>query len=115
MGLGQFSGPRAKVTYTSDSGKVYVLTIDPDLNIVGSGLVPYDPATDLTATTPPKGFKPRGVFWKGTAVGFTTARKFLICGVPAEDLYSADAPQTFSVDGVAGVTTGKKGEKLSFI
>jgi hypothetical protein len=115
MGLGQFSGSRDKYLYTSDSGKDYVLTLDTDLVIVGSGLTPYDPLTNLTAVSAPKGFRPRVVFWQATAAGFVGKRKALVAGNPADDLYSPDVPQTFSVDGVAGTTTGKKGEKLSFI
>ena len=115
MGLGQFSGSKDKYVYTSDSGKNYILTLDTDLVIVGSGLIPYDPVTNATATSPPKGFRPRVVFWQATAVGFEGKRKSLIAGVPADDLYSLDAPQTFTIDGVAGTTTGKKGERLSFI
>jgi hypothetical protein len=115
MGLGQFTGSRGKFIYTSDSGKEYILTLDTDLNIVGSGLIPYDPLTNATAQSPPKGFRPRVVFWQATAAAFLGKRKSLVAGVAAEDLYSADAPQSFTVDGVAGTTTGKKGERLSFI
>lgn len=115
MGLGQFSGSRDKYVYTADNGDQYVLTLDTDLVIVGSGLIPYDPVTNAAATSPPKGFRPRVVFWQATAVGFEGKRKALVAGVPADDLYSPSTPQTFAVDGVAGVTTGKKGERLSFI
>lgn len=115
MPEGQFSGSRAKFVYTADNGDQYVLTLDETLNVIGSGLIPYDPVTNAAATSPPKGFRPRVVFWQATGAGFEGKRKALVAGVPAEDLYSPNTPQTFNVDGVAGITTGKKGERLSFI
>ena len=114
MGLGQFSGSRGKYTYTSDTGAKYYLTLDEDLVIVGSGLSPYDPATDVGYTPPPKRFKPRVVFWRATGAGFVGKRKALVAGIATDDLYSFDGPQTFSVDGVAGITTGRRGEKITF-
>lgn len=115
MPEGQFSGSRSKYVYDSDSGKQYVLTLDDSLVLVGSGLIPYDPATQATAVAAPKGFQPRRVFWQGTAADFIGKRKALVAGNPADDLYAPDVPQTFAVDGVAGITTGKKGERMSFI
>lgn len=114
MGLGQFTGPRLKYTYTSDSGAKYVLTLDETLVVVGSGLSPYDPATDAGYGPPPKRFKPRIVYWQATGAGFVGKRKKLVAGLAAEDLYASDVRQPITIDGVAGVTTGRIGEKITF-
>ncbi len=115
MPEGQFSGPKQKFIYTRDGGDTIVLKLDPQLVMSNSGLTVAD-ATSLAAASPaPKGFKPRGVFWQGTEAGFEGRRKFLIAGTTAAALYTADSPAEFDVDGVTGITTGKKGERQSFV
>lgn len=115
MGLGQFTGSRSTYVYQADGGKEYLLTLDDSLVIVGSGLVQFDPEEPGNATPAPKRFKPRGVYWQGTATGFEGKRKFLICSDPAGALYGVNVRQPITVDGIAGETTGRRGEKLSFI
>jgi len=115
MGLGQFSGSKGKYVYENDGGGTYILTIDTDLVTAGQGLTAFDPANPPAgAAPPPKRFKPRGVYWEGTAAGFEGKRKFLICGDVTATLYATTASSTLSVDGVAGRTTGRRGETLSF-
>lgn len=112
---GQFTGSRSKYIYTDDAGTPIILTLDDTLVIVGSGLVPYDPATPPAGACPkPTRFKPRGVYWQATAEGFEGKRKFLIAGDPNGVLYASNTPAAISIDLVAGVTTGRTGEDLSF-
>lgn len=82
--------------------------------VVGSGLSPYDPATDAGYGPPPKRFKPRIVYWQATGAGFVGKRKKLVAGIAAEDLYAFDGRQPLTIDTVTGVTTGRRGEKLTF-
>lgn len=114
MAEGQFTGSKSKVVYTTDSGKSIILRIDDDLVVTGSSLPTYDPASPPANITGKfQRFKPRGVYWEGTATGFEGRRKFLICGDSDATLYAADTPTTVTVDGVAGITTGKRGESYT--
>lgn len=113
MPEGQFSGVRKTYEYTSDTGAVYLLTLDATLgDLTDNGLTP---ATQTTTGTPaPKRFEPRVVFWSGTLNG-KEVKKNLICGSTSAPLYDLNISQAQTVDGVAGITTGRKGEKLSFL
>lgn len=115
MPEGQFTGSRGKYVYTNDAGDKYILRLDSTLVMSNSGLTVYDPATDSDATPKPLRFTPRGVFWQATASGFEGRRKYLIAGAADAALYQTAAPATFNVDGVAGTTTGRKGEKLTYL
>jgi len=115
MGLGQFTGPRSKYVYTNDFGVDIVLRLDETNVIATSGLLTYDPETDVDVIPKPLGFKPRGVYWQATATGFEGKRKFLIAGLGTAGIYASDTPQIFSIDGVAGVTTGRRGEVQSYL
>lgn len=115
MPLGQFLGPRQKYVYTMDSDVEVVLTLDATLGgLANTGLTVFDPATPGDAVNAPRRFKPRGVYWQGTATGFEKSRKFLVCGDPAATLYASQVSQAVTIDGVAGKTTGRRGEKLTF-
>lgn len=114
MPEGQFTGSRGKYVYTDDAGDKIVLRLDNSLVMTNSGLTVYNPTTDADAKTKPLRFTPRGVYWQATGAGFEGKRKFLVAGTADSDLYSATAPATFNVDGVAGTTTGRKGEQLTY-
>lgn len=113
MPEGQFSGERKTYEYTDDLGNVYLLTLDATLgDLTDNGLTE---ATETTTGTPaPKRFEPRVVFWQGTLSG-KSVRKQLVCGDPNAPLYGLNVAQALTIDGVAGFTTGRKGEKLSFL
>lgn len=114
MAEGQFTGSKTKVVYTTDSGKSIILRVDDDLVVTNSGLTVYDPASPPANVTGKfLRFKPRGVYWEATATGFEGRRKFLICGGNDATLYAADTPTTLTIDGVAGITTGKRGESYT--
>ena len=112
MPEGQFLGSKSKYVYETDSGEEYVIRRDDTLAaLTGTGLVAYDPATNAGASPAPGRFKPRVVFWESTDGQY---RKEVICGTVTAELYSSDVAQTLTIDGIAGSTTGRRGEKLSF-
>lgn len=114
MPEGQFSGTRGKYVYTNDAGSDYILTLDDTLAALSTTLTAFDPANPGTATPAPRRFSPRGVYWQGTAAGFTGKRKFIVCGDTTDTLYSTSTSDTLTVDGAAGKTTGRRGERLTF-
>lgn len=115
MAEGQFLGARKTYVYTSDTGIDMVFTLDATLgDLANTGLTVFDPAAPGDAIPKPLRFKPRGVYWQGTAAGYTTKRKFITCGTVDADLYASNVRQTVTIDGIAGVTTGRRGEKLTF-
>ena len=115
MPEGQFTGSRGKYVYATDTGKNYILTLDTTLaTLAGTGLVAFDPENPGTATPAPRRFKPRVVFWQGTTGAFLGKRKALVCGSVTAALYATESGGALTVDGAAGKTTGRRGEKLTF-
>lgn len=115
MAEGQFLGSKSRVIYTSDADDSIILTIDDDLVTSGQSLPTYNPASPPeNVTGKPNRFKPRGVYWQATQGDLAGARKFLICGSPDAPLYSTNAQTALTIDGVAGVTTGRRGERVTF-
>lgn len=120
MGLGQFLGKKNKYNYEDDGGRLYTITRDITLATDAKiGLTAFDPATNTdTLGTLPKGFQPRGVYWQANADQgdeVAGARKFIICGTALAPLYDSNGPQSLTIDGIVGTTTGRRGESLSFI
>lgn len=116
MPEGQFLGSRGNYVYTSDTDEQYIITTDATLGaLTGAGLTVFDPANPGESTPSPKRFQPRGVYWQATAAGFIGKRKFLICGTTDATLYDSSVRQTLTIDGVAGVTTGRRGERQTFL
>lgn len=111
MPEGQYTGSRKSYTYTSDDGQKYRLVLDSTLAEVAGVNLPPSTQTDGGFPKPIR-FKPRGVYWQGELDG-TTRRKFLVCNLPST-LYGASISTELTIDGVAGKTTGRRGEKLSF-
>lgn len=115
MPEGQYSGQRKSYVYESDAGKKYLLLLDSTLaSLANTGLVEATTENAAAATPAPKRFKPRVVFWQGT-LNNRTVRKALVCGDVTATLYAKDTSQEITIDGVAGSTTGRRGEKLSFV
>ena len=114
MAEGQFSGRRRPYLYTSDSGEVFLLLKDETLgDIAGSGLVRATTANIGNASAAPKRFEARGVYWQGE-LNNRVVRKFITCAATGT-LYVGNVPQALTIDGVAGSTTGKRGEQLTFV
>lgn len=112
MPEGQFSGSRAAYTYTKDDGDNIVICLDETLGgVTGNGLTKITTASELPGK--PLQFTPRVVFWQGT-LGGKVKRKQIVCNA-GSTLYVKKGSSTLTVDGVAGVTTGRRGEKQSFI
>ena len=108
MAEGQYLGEKAKYVYTCDDGETqYVLTLDTTLAMGNSGLASAEAGGGGEAA--PKRFVPRTVHWQGTLQG-RKVRKKLIAGTINSELYNPNASQAITIDGVAGTTTGKRGE-----
>lgn len=115
MPVGQFTGGRSAYIYENDAGTTYLLSLDTtNASLPGTGLVLATTATAATGSPKPARFTPRGVFWQATSAPIG-ARKFLTCGDVTSTLYASETSQALTVDGVAGVTTGRVGEKMSFL
>jgi hypothetical protein len=100
-------GGKEKVQYVSDATQTYILTMDPDLIIVGSGLV-----LGNVGQTKPSRFKPRGVHAQLVEAG-KIYRKFLVANA-GSTLYASNTPQVVTIDGAGFTTTGRRGEIQSF-
>jgi len=112
MPEGQFLGSRKAYTYTKDDGSDIVICIDATLgDVSGNGLSALTTAANLPGK--PQRFTPRVVFWQGVLNG-KVKRKQIVCNAGAA-LYTNAGSSNLTVDGVAGVTTGRRGEKQSFI
>ena len=116
-------GPKETYLYfTDDVTLAYTFKRDEDLALAGLGAgaaapLVYDPANPpagVTIQPKPLGFEPRVVFVQSTTDG---ARKDMVAFHPTSDLYLAN--QSASFPAIAGdstfVSTGKKGEQLSFL
>lgn len=116
MPEGQYTGARKAYLYTPDSGdNIYLISTDATLGaLAGAGLTEATTANVANAQPAPRRFKPRVVFWQGT-LGGRIVRKKIICGTTDATLYDSDSPQAVTIDGVAGSTTGRRGERLSFL
>ena len=116
MPEGQFTGARKTYLYTPDSGdNIYLITTDETLGaLAGAGLTEATTANVANAQPAPKRFKPRVVFWQGELNG-NRVRKAIICGTTDAAFYDSDSPQAVTIDGVAGSTTGRRGERLTFL
>lgn len=115
MPEGQFLGARSNHIYTSDGGQEYVLTTDATLGaIANNGLPLATTANGANAPRRPVGLRPRYVLWQGTLNG-RTVRKKIICGTTDAALFAAVSSQALTIDGTAGFTTGKVGERVTFL
>lgn len=111
MPEGQYLGTRTTYNYQMENGDEIQLVLDTTIGSIASNdLVP---ATTGDGSTPkPLRFEPRGVYWEGELDG-AKKRKFVPCN-PTAPLYLSNTSTTLTIDGVAGRTTGRRGEKLSF-
>lgn len=111
MPEGQFSGSRTTYEYISDAGTTYLLKLDTTLGgLAGTGLTVA--TTGTAGVNKPLNFKPRVVYWQGVLNG-NVVRKSLVCSA-SSTLYESNVPVALTIDGVAGSTTGRRGEQLSF-
>lgn len=114
MAEGQFTGRRGKFIYVTDTGEQYVLTMDVTLaGIPGTGLAAYDGTGGEKLPGKPSRFKPRVVFWQGV-LDNRTVRKQVICGTTDGALYAAEGSGALAIDGVNGITTGRRGERMTY-
>jgi len=115
-------GPRTKKKYIMDDGTTIKLKLDATYaNLAACGL--EDITTADNAINKPSNFKPRVVFWipnadiaaTDTTPGRTREqlRRELVCA-SSSDAYTSVDNFTIEIDGIAGQTTGRRGEKVSF-
>jgi hypothetical protein len=112
-------GPKKKYKYTMDDGTVIKLRLDQTYgDLAACGLTPVTTADN--AINKPSNFKPRVVFWQATAVpesdnepAVGSVRRMLVCA-PDSSAYTSVDNFSITIDGVAGQTTGRRGETISF-
>lgn len=111
MAEGQYTGQRKTYIYVSEDGTEYALKLDVTLaEIPGTGLITA--TQNNPGINKPLRFKPRVVFWEGT-LNSRKVRKSIVCSFPST-LYGASSSAELTIDGVAGATTGRRGEKMSY-
>ena len=111
MPEGQYLGSRQTYIYTSDNLDEYFLVTDETLgDLAGTGLTAA--TTGSSASPMPKRFKPRIVHWEAND---GSKRKRIICGKNDASLYADNKSATLTIDGIAGRTTGRVGEKMTYM
>lgn len=109
MADGLILGPKAKFTYVDDDGNEwYIQTLAGLGNVEGTGLTEIE--GNPTVPKKPSNIRARFVHWNGNE---GKIKKKLICA-PDGTLYKSNTSGDATVDGVAGVTTGRIGEKVTF-
>lgn len=105
----QTLGARKAYEYENDQGGKWLVTLDETLgNLSACGL---SAAThDTTAVPKPVRAKPRHVWWESDDGIY---RKKLTCN-PEASAYKSNISTAITIAGIAGKTTGRVGEKLSF-
>lgn len=112
MPVGTFRKPPAPYKYTKDDGTDIILCLDETVaSATGNGMVKQTTASDLGGA--PLRFEPRVVFWQAVVDG-KKRRKEVVCQADSA-LFKKKGSSTLTIDGVAGVTTGRRGEQQSFI
>jgi hypothetical protein len=111
MAEGQFLGTRSAYVYTTDAEDLYILQLDDTLAaLTGTDLEDYTGQAD--AKPAPKRFSPRIVYWESND---RSKRKRIVCGKGDSALYGQETSSKLTVDGVEGFTTGRVGEKLTYV
>lgn len=114
MAEGQYLGGKRTYLYVADDNNTYKILRDRTLGDIGGA--DLEPATAaVPAGRLPRRFEPRGVHWQSTAlVGRNYARKFIICNRTGT-LYTSEDSVPLTIDGIAGATTGRRGEVASYL
>lgn len=111
MGLGQYLGTRTAYVYTSDNETEYVVRLDDTLaTLSGTGFTDFTTAS--TATAKPAGLTMRYVLWQSSDGVY---RKKIHCGQNDAALFANDTSTALTIDGIAGFTTGRVGEKMTYV
>lgn len=112
MAVGQELGEKAVYLYVADDNNVYYLSRDITLGDIPGVALERATTASVANGVLPRRFKPRGVHWQAQ-VGNRRIRKFLICG-NTSTLYRSEVGLALTIDGVAGSTTGRRGETASY-
>lgn len=112
MAEGQYTGLRGNYEYTSDDGTEYIISTDRTLGAIPGADLQLA-TTGSAAVAAPRRFRPRVVYWQGE-LNDRTVRKKIICD-STSTLYQNNKSVALTIDGVAGFTTGRRGEKFSYL
>lgn len=112
MAEGQYAGLRGNYEYTSDDGTEYIISTDRTLGAIAGADLQLATASS-TAVAVPKRFRPRVVYWQGE-LNDRIVRKKIICD-STSTLYQNNKSVALAIDGVAGFTTGRRGERFSYL
>lgn len=105
-------GKRKKYKYVMDDNTVIKLRLDATLgDLAECGL--SEVTTADNAGNKPTNFKPRVVFWQHVQEDGNVIRKELVCTQASTAFISKDN-FNITIDGIAGQTTGRRGEQISF-
>lgn len=108
-------GKRASYVYAADDGQLFILALDATLgDLPGTGLTRYD-GTQANVCKKPVGFKPRYVRWRAVLADGSTINKEIICNDLAGGYYQSFATVQIPIGSDTGETTGRVGEKYSYI
>jgi len=107
-----FTGTRSAYVYTNDDGTTeYIIELNDLLaSVTGTDLEDY--TGQAGAFPKPDRFEPRCVYWESDDKVY---RKKIVCGTTDSALYKPTTSQAVTVNGVSGKTTGRVGEKITFL
>lgn len=104
---GNILGRRSYYTYTDDEANDYSIQMDDTLAAaVGATLGATDPA-------PPRRFRPRRLFVERSVDGVIKRKELVVTDVNFAG-YASNVSTNVTIDGLVWITTGRKGEALSF-
>ena len=114
MAEGQFLGSKGVYVYTDDSGVQYLIRMDKTLAAIPALGMQAAVDADLTKPTLPKGFSTRKVLWEGLCDGIK--RRKTLTANNTSTAYLAPGSTQFDIsDSTQGATTGRVGEKKSYL
>lgn len=96
--------------YVLDNGNTVQLVLSETLDTVSELMINLTNESSTAPSAPPR-FEPRVVYWVEN--GGQNRRRELVCNA-ASPLFQANTSMSLSLGGVAGRTTGKRGERLTF-
>lgn len=114
MAEGQRLGRRASFVYQADDDQLVVLQLDATLgDLPNTGLTRYDGSQPVCKKF--VGFEPRYVRWQVVLADGSRATKKIVCNNVAGSYYKSEAPLQIDIDGDLGFTTGRIGEKFTYV
>ena len=114
MAEGTRLGNRASYVYVMDDEQLIVLQLDATLgDLPDTGLTRYDGSQPVCKKF--VGFEPRYVRWQAVLADGKRVNKKIICNNVAGSYYKSVAPIQIAIGDDLGFTTGRVGEKLTYV